>query len=248
MSDCVRTAKMAASLSRLARSAPLAPGVSRARRLKSTSGRAGCAAVRVQPQDRLAAVHGRQADRDDAVEAAGPLQRGVEVLGPVRRADDDDALGRREAVHLDEQLVQRAVVLVVRAVAAARAAERVELVDEDDAALLARLLEQRADPLRAEADDEAGHLGARQVEERHARLAGDGAGEQRLAGAGRADQQHALRHARAQRRERRRLLQEVDDLAQVLRGALRAGDVGEAVVLAPDRPTRRRRPGRAPAT
>ena len=53
---------------------------------------------------------------------------------PVGRGDDDDAAVRLEAVHLDEQLVQRLLALfVAERVAAAAAADGVELVDEDDA-------------------------------------------------------------------------------------------------------------------
>ena len=49
-------------------------------------------------------------------------------------AIDDDALVRLEAVHLDEQLVERLLALfVAERVAAAAAADGVELVDEDDA-------------------------------------------------------------------------------------------------------------------
>src|SRR3546814_14460423 len=60
---------------------------------------------------------------------------GVEHVGAVGRRDDDDAFVGFEAVHLDEQLVERLLALVV-AVAepgAAMAADRVDFVDEDDA-------------------------------------------------------------------------------------------------------------------
>ena len=74
------------------------------------------------------------ADRHLAIEAARPQQRRIEDVGTVGRRDDDDALVRREAVHLDEQLVERLLALLVaERVAAAAAADRVELVDEDDA-------------------------------------------------------------------------------------------------------------------
>src|SRR5690606_36053950 len=91
----------------------------------------------------------------------------------------------------------------------------------------------------AQPDDEAGDLGARELVERHARLAGDGAREQRLAGSGRADEQDALGHVRAHRAEGGRLSEEVDDLAQLLGGALRPGDVverrlGRAIAAVPD--------------
>ena len=45
---------------------------------------------------------------------------------------------------------------------------------------------------RADADEHLDEVGTGDGEERHVRLAGDGARQQRLAGAGRADQQHAL--------------------------------------------------------
>ena len=51
--------------------------------------------------------------------------------------------------------------------------------------------------------------------------------QQRLAGAGRSDEQHALRNASADRREARRLAQEIDDLLHFLLGLVDAGDVGE---------------------
>jgi hypothetical protein len=100
-----------------------------------------------------------------------------------------------EAVHLDEQLVERLLALVVAAAhaGAAVAADGVDLVDEDDAGrVLLALLEQVADARRADADEHLDEVRARDREERHARLAGDGAGEQRLAGARRAHEQHAL--------------------------------------------------------
>ena len=131
----------------------------------------------------------------------------------------------------DEQLVERLLLLVVAAAAgigAAGAAERVELVDEDDARrLLPRLLEQVAHARRADADEHLDEFRAVDREERHARLAGDGARQQRLAGAGRPDQQHALRHVRAEPAVPLRVLQERDDLLQFLLGLVDAGDVGE---------------------
>ena len=57
---------------------------------------------------------------------------------------------------------------------AARAADGVDLVDEDDRRrVLARLLEQIAHARRAHADDHLDELGGAHREERHARLAGD---------------------------------------------------------------------------
>ena len=220
---------IAASLTRLARSAPEKPGV----RLASTS---SCdvlvqrLALRVHLEDGDAALDVRRVDDDLAVEAAGPQQRRVEDVGAVRRRDDDDVGVRVEAVHLDEDLVQRLLALVVAAAeaGAALAADRVDLVDEDDAGRVAlRLVEQVAHARGADADEHLDELGAADREEGHAGLAGDGAGEQRLAGTGRADQQDAARDAGAQRDELLRVLEELDDLLQLFLRFIHAGDVDE---------------------
>ena len=79
----------------------------------------------------------------------------------------------------------------------------------------------------ADADEHLDEVRARDGEERHVGLAGDGAGDQRLAGAGRADEQHAARNAAAEPLELLRIAQELDDLLQVLLGLVDAGDVVE---------------------
>ena len=137
---------------------------------------------------------------------------------------------RLEAVHLDEQLVERLLALVVTAAeaGAAMAADRVDLVDEDDAGrVLLALLEQVADAARADADEHLDEVRAADREERHAGLAGDRAREQRLAGARRAHHQDALRDPAAEARELLRVLEERDDLLDLVLGFLDAGDVLE---------------------
>ena len=102
----------------------------------------------VDLEDALAADDVGIRHDDLAVETAGTQQRRVEHVGAVGRGDEDDALVRLEAVHLDEQLVQRLLALVVAAAeaGAAMAADRVDFVDEDDARrVLLRLLEHVAD-------------------------------------------------------------------------------------------------------
>ena len=111
----------------------------------------------------------------------------------------------------------------------AHLAERVQLVDEHDARRLGLgLREQVAHARGADADEHLDELRARQAEEGHLGLAGDGARQERLAGARRADQQHALRDLAAEARVLPRGLQELDDLAQLLRGFVHARDVLEA--------------------
>ena len=149
----------------------------------------------VHLEDLLATAHVGQRNDDLPVESAGPEQRRVEHVRAVRRRDDDDTFVALEAVHLDEQLVQRSLALVVAAeTGAAMTANRIDLVDEDDARrVLLRLVEHVADARSADADEHLDEVRARDREERNLALAGDRTGEQRLAGAGRADHQHATR-------------------------------------------------------
>ena len=177
------------------------PGVSAAIFSGSTSA-ASLIFFRWTLQDLDATLLVRAVDQDLAVEAAGAQQRGIEDLRPVGRREDDEAGARIEAVQLDQQLIERLLLLVVAAgirADAAGAAKRVELVDEDDGGrLLVRLLEQIAHARGADADEHLDEFGAGDREERHLGLAGHRLGQQRLAGAGRPDQQHALRHAPAE--------------------------------------------------
>ena len=89
-----------------------------------------------------------------------------------------------EAVELDEELVQRLVVLTVEARARAAHADGVELVDEDDRGrVLARLLEELADAGGAEAGEHLDERGGALRVEGRARGVRDRLREQRLAGA-----------------------------------------------------------------
>ena len=185
-------------------------------------------------EDALAALHVGTVDDDAAIEAAGPQERRIEHVGPVGRRDEDDALVRLEAVHLDEELVERLLALVVPAAeaGAAMAADRVDLVDEDDAGgVLLALLEQVADARGADADEHLDEVGAADREERHVGLTRDGAGEQRLAGSRRAHEEHALRDAAAELLELLRFLEELDDLLELFLRLVDARDVLERDLL-----------------
>ena len=181
-------------------------------------------------EDRLALLVLRQRHDDLAVEATRAQQRRVEDVGAVGGGEDDDALGRLEAVHLRQHLVQRLLALVVAAAeaGAALAPDRVDLVDEDDRpAHPASLLEQVADAAGADADEHLHEVRAGDGQEADPGLTGDGPGEQRLAGARWADEEHALGHTGADLAEPVGHPQEVDDLGDLLLDAFVAGDVGE---------------------
>ena len=187
-------------------------------------------ALGVHPQHCLAAGQVGATHRDLAVEAARAQQRGVEDVGPVGGRDQDDALTLAEAVHLDEQLVEGLLALVVAAAqpGAALTSDGVDLVDEDDARrVLFSLLEEVTHPGGADADEHLDEVRAGDGEERHAGFACHGAGQQRLARSGRAVEQHALGDLGAESLVPGRVLQEVLDLVELLDRFVGAGDVGE---------------------
>ena len=90
--------------------------------------------ARVDLEDGQPALPGRPVDGDVAIEAARTQQRRVEHVGPIGGGHDDHRLGRREAVHLAEDLVERLLAFVGAAADAgpAHAADGVDLVDEQD--------------------------------------------------------------------------------------------------------------------
>ncbi len=187
-------------------------------------------AARVDLEDLVAAGEVGGVDLDLPVEAARTQQRRVEHVGAVGRRDQDDAAAHVEAVHLDQQLVEGLLALVVTAAHAGAAvpADGVDLVDEDDGrGVLLGLLEQVAHAAGADTDEHLDEVGAGDGVEGDARLAGDGAGEQGLAGARRAVEQDALGDLGAHGLELRRLLEELLDLAELLDRLLAARDVAE---------------------
>ncbi len=185
-------------------------------------------------QDLFAAANVGTRNHHAAIEAAGPQQRRIEHVRTVGGGDQDDAFVRLEAVHLDQQLVQGLLALVVSAAeaCATMTADRVDFVDEDDAgSVLLALLEQVADAACAHADEHLHEVRTRDAEERHVGFAGHRARQQGLAGSRRSDQQHAFRNAAAQLLELLRLAQELDNLFQLFLGFIHAGDVFERHLL-----------------
>ena len=224
-----RAARIAASLTRFARSAPENPG-DMARDLLDDDRLVERLALGVDLEDRGAALHVRAVEDDLAVEAARAQERRVQDVGAVGGGDHDHVGVRVEAVHLDEDLVEGLLALVMGAAeaGAALAADRVDLVHEHDARAVALgLVEQVTDAAGADAHEHLDELGARDAEEGHAGLAGDGARHQRLAGSRRTHEQHAARDARAERVELLGVLEELHDLLELHLGLVDACHVRE---------------------
>ena len=187
-------------------------------------------AARVHLQDGLASLQVGPVDHDLSVEAAGPQQRRIQDVGAVRRGHQDHRRPLVEPVHLDQELVEGLLALVMAAAQARAAvtADGIDLVDEHDRGRRRlRLLEQIADARGADAHEHLDEVRAADREERHACLAGDGAREQRLARPGRTEQEHASRDLRAHRLELGGRLQVLLDLFELLDRLVHAGDVGE---------------------
>ena len=192
-------------------------------------------ALRVDLQDGLAALQVGGLDGDLAVKTARAQQRRVEDVGAVGRRDQDDVGALVEAVHLDEELVERLLALVVAAAdaAAAVATHGVDLVDEDDGRrVLLRALEELAHARGAHADVQLHELRTGDREERGVGLAGDGLGEEGLTRSGRTVEQDAARDARTHLVELVRGGQELADFLELLHGLVLTGDVREGDVRA----------------
>src|SRR5206468_7945794 len=88
----------------------------------------------VHLEDLRAALPVRTVDEHLAIEAPRAQKRRIEDLRAIGCGEQDESLARIEAIHLDQELIQRLLLLVVpaQAVRATGAAQRIELVDEDD--------------------------------------------------------------------------------------------------------------------
>ena len=148
-------------------------------------------------QNLLAALHVRTVDRNLTVKTAGTQQCRVQNVGAVGGGDQDDRLALLKTVHLDQQLVERLLALVVAATQAGSAltSHSIDLIDKDDRRGLGLgLLKEVAHAAGADAHKHLDKVGTRNAKERYARFAGNSLGQQRLTGARRAHEQYATRN------------------------------------------------------
>ena len=191
--------------------------------------------LRVDLQDGLAALQVGGLDGNLAIETPGAQQSRVEDVGAVGRRDQNDVGALVETVHLDEELVERLLALVVAAAdaAAAVATHGVDLVDEDDGRrVLLGALEELTHAGGTHADVQLHELRTGDREEGGVRLAGDGLGEEGLTRSGRTVEQDAARDARTHLVELVRGGQELADFLELLHGLVLTGDVREGDVRA----------------
>src|SRR6185437_14853983 len=123
-----------------------------------------------------------------------------------------------ESIHLDEQLVQRLILIGGRRIAAtaALASKSVNLVDKDDAGReLTSLREEMSDTRCAKTRKLLLKTRSRGSEKRNTGLLRRGPREQRLAGARRSVKQNAARHTTAETAEALRIAQKLNRLGQL---------------------------------
>src|SRR5215471_3721424 len=219
-----RAAINAASFTRFIKSAPEKPGVPRATVLRLTSGASGT----------LRTCTFRMLSRPTTSglgTTTWAQQRRIEYIGAVSCRDKNNAFIGFEAIHLDEQLVERLLALVIAAAetGATMPADSIDFVNEDNTRrILLGLLEHVADTACAHTNEHFNEVGAGNGEERHVGFAGNRARDQCLAGARWADQQYAARNASAQALEFSGIAQELDDLLQILFSLVDTGDILES--------------------
>jgi hypothetical protein len=88
------------------------------------------------------------------VKSARPQQSWIQHVRAIRRRDQDDTLVSLEAIHLDQELIQSLLALVVTSAhsGASMPTHRVDFIDEYDAGrLLFSLLKKVSNPGRAHA-------------------------------------------------------------------------------------------------
>src|SRR5581483_971220 len=147
--------------------------------------------ARVYAKNLLAAAHVGTRYHDATIKPSRTQQSRIENVGTIRGGDQNYALIRLEAVHLNKQLVERLLALVVSTAkaSAAVASYGVDFVDKDDARrVLLALLKQIAYTTRAYADEHLNEIRTRNREERYVSFTGYRAGKQSLSRSGRSDE------------------------------------------------------------
>src|SRR5713226_495973 len=182
-------------------------------------------------QNFFAAFYVRQIDGDLSIETSGPQQRRIENIGSVRRRNDNHAFLRVEAIHLDEQRIERLFAFIVSAAdaVAAMASNRVDFIDENDAGRgFFALLEHVAHARRADSDKHLDEIRTADREKRYVGFARDGARDQRFASARRSDEQNAFRNSSTEFLKLFRIAQKFDQLLHFIFRFLDTGNVAES--------------------
>ncbi len=186
--------------------------------------------ARMDLEDSLSAFDIRHVDNDPAIESTRPEKSGVEHIGPVRRCEKNDTLVALEPVHLDEQLVERLLALVMPA-AKPRSAVPADGIDfiykQDTWRVFFPLVEEIPDAGGAHTDKHFDKVRTAHGEERDGRFTGDGFGEQGLSCSRRPEKEGALGNPTAEPLEFLGITEKLDNFLEFFLGLVGAGDVIE---------------------
>ena len=175
----------------------------------------------VDAQDGDTLVDVGQVHRHLTVKAPRAKQCRVKDIRPVGGRHDNDGTPAVKPIHLHQDLVQSLLAFVVAAAkpASAVAADGIQLVDEQDAGIVAAgSVEQIAHTRGAHADEHLDKIGPTGMEEGDSALTGYRLCKQRLAGSRRTDQQHATGNFGSHFGEVVGMFEELDHLLQLVLG------------------------------
>jgi len=131
----------------------------------------------VHAENSLAAPEVWRINDDLTVESTRTEERWIEHVGSVCGSDQNDTIIRLETVHLDEQLIERLLTLIVPATEACSTMppNRIDFIDEDDTRRMGlALFEQISDAAGANTNEHLDEIRTRHREEGAARFSGDG--------------------------------------------------------------------------
>mmetsp|Transcript_15164 Transcript_15164/g.41584 ORF Transcript_15164/g.41584 Transcript_15164/m.41584 type:complete len:334 (+) Transcript_15164:407-1408(+) len=209
------------------------------RALRCVRGKRHLLQPNVRQDDLEPAVGVRHLYTHDPVETPWPEQGLVQDLWPVCRGDHDHwpvCVPGAQTVHGGEELVERLLRFIASAQrlggAPARAPNRVDLVDEDDARReLPCAIEKLADARRPTAHEELDELRCCDTDEREVRLRSARASEERLTCPWRPHKKEAARNARAEGGVQPRVVEDLDCFPNLGFGFLGTREVSECCPL-----------------
>ncbi|KIR22283.1 hypothetical protein PFLU3_21630 [Pseudomonas fluorescens] len=181
-------------------------------------------------QDLFTATDIRQANHDLTVETARTQQCRVQHVRTVGRSDDDNAVIHFETIHLDQQLVEGLLTLIVTTThaGATMATNGIDFIDKDDArSMFLGLFEHVANTTGTHADEHLDEVRAGNREERHLGLPGNRLGQQGFTGTRRTHHQHAARNTTTQALELARIAQKLYQFADFFLGFIATGNVSQ---------------------
>ena len=127
----------------------------------------------------------RTADYHATVKSSRTQQRRIEHVRPVGGSHQNDALVGLEAIHLNQQLIQSLLALIVSAAKSGAPVTpyRIDFVNKNNAGgILLALLKQVAHPAGTNANEHFHEVGTGDRKERNICLPCNGSGQQGLAG------------------------------------------------------------------